>query len=148
MKRPITASLTIILCILGLSATALGQVRTVRHLSDSEQESLIGALMSKSTDSLSEDPSCRSDLSHPGSMSIAEGIAHTLTRAANESKPVVVTVDCFDRTGYPRAEGQEWCRVALLYAKKPRPLGFGLVFRMNWKAGNVAPGSVECFGFD
>jgi hypothetical protein len=81
-------------------------------------------------------------------MSIAEGLALTLTRAAIESRSVVVAADCFDRTGYPRGEGQEWCRVALVYPKKPRPLGFGIVFRMDWKVGGIVPGSAECYGFD
>lgn len=139
---------TIVMALLTLVGVAIGEIRSVRKLSDAERKLVVETLLSKSAEALSEDPSCRSDISRPGSMSIAQGIALSLTRASTESRPMIVTADCFDRTGYPRSEGQEWCRVALVYANKRRSSGFGLIFRMDWKASDVVPGSAECYGFD
>ncbi len=78
-------------------------------------------------------------------MSIAQGLAVALVRAATDDEAVNVTADCFVRKGYPLAPGEEYCRLALTPASKPRGSGYGLVFRINWSAGQVTPGSVECY---
>jgi hypothetical protein len=130
-----------IYCSYGASA----QLQSQRTLSDVESRSAIEALLKDPAAALSEDPSCKADLTQPGSMSIAQGLAIALLRAATDKKPVAITVDCFVRPGYPLAPGQEYCRLAFVPDRGPRALGYGLVFVMDWNKKNVASGSVECY---
>lgn len=116
-----------------------------RALSDEEVESVISALLKDPTAPLSEDPSCKADLSAPGSMSIAEGLAVALVRAATERKSVVVRADCAERPGFPLDKGQELCRLTLLPEGLSAAAGYGLIFVMDWPKGAAVSHSVECF---
>lgn len=121
------------------------QFNTPRSLSEREQKLAIEALLREPAAALSEDPSCKADLNQPGAMSIAQGLAVALVRAATDGEALNVVADCFVRKGYPLAAGQEYCRLAFTPAGKPRSSGYGLVFRMDWSASRVVPGSVECY---
>lgn len=123
---------------------AVAQFNAPRTLSEREKKLAIEALLREPSAALSEDPSCKSDLNQPGVMSIAPGLSVALVRAATDGEAVDVTADCFVRNGYPLAAGEEYCRFALTPAGS-RGSGYGLVFRMNWSAGRVTPGSVECY---
>ncbi len=124
--------------------SAAAQFEPRRALSDPETRTAIEALLRDAGSKLSEDPSCKADLNAPGSMSIGEGLAVALVRAATDREPVQVVADCFVRRGYPLDAGEEYCRLALTKPQRPA-FGYGLVFVMNWKAKRVRPGSVECF---
>lgn len=124
---------------------AAAQFNAPRTLTEREKKLAIEALLREPGAALSEDPSCKSDLSQPGAMSIAQGLSVALVRAATDGEAVNVTADCFVRNGYPLGPGEEYCRLALTPASRPRGSGYGLVFRINWSAGRVAPGSVECY---
>jgi uncharacterized protein YfiM (DUF2279 family) len=127
------------------AGVAAAQFNAPRTLTEREKKLAIEALLREPGAALSEDPSCKSDLSQPGAMSIAQGLAVALVRAATDDEAVNVTADCFVRKGYPLAAGEEYCRLALTPPDKPRSSGYGLVFKMNWGAGKVTPGSVECY---
>ena len=119
-----------------------------RRLSATKVDRVVHALLAEPSAYLSEDPSCRSDLSRPGHMSIADGLALMLTRAATGSGSLVLRVDCFDRPGFPLGDAEEVCRLAFLQGKVKGQLGYGLAFVMNWKSQKIRPNSVECYGLD
>jgi hypothetical protein len=127
------------------SSIAGAQIETPRPLSDDEIRSVIGALLKVSTFPLSEDPSCKADLNRRGSMSIAEGLAVALFRAATEKGPVSVNADCFVRRGYPLSAGQEYCSLAFALDGPRRGARYGLLFIMDWTNKAAIMGSVECF---
>lgn len=124
-------------------AAAQGDSR--RELSDREARVAIETLLKDPAGGLSEDPSCKSDLNAPGGMSIAQGLAVALVRAATDRTPVNISAECFVRRGYPLSDGEEYCRLDVREAGRPRGAGYGLVFVMNWKLTRVRPGSVECY---
>jgi hypothetical protein len=128
-----------------LAMAAQAQFQSRRTLSDAEVRLVVEALVQEPAAPLSEDPSCKADLAQPGSMSIAQGLAVALVRAATDKKPVTVQVDCFVRPGYPLAPKQESCRLAFLADRRPKALGYGLVFVMDWGKQAVRAGSVECY---
>lgn len=128
-----------------LAGPAGAEFNAPRTLTERETRLAIEALLREPGAALSEDPSCKADLNRPGMMSIAQGLAVALVRAATDSEAVNVTADCFVRNGYPLAAGQEYCRLALTPANRPRSSGYGLVFVMDWSAERVMPRSVECY---
>jgi hypothetical protein len=128
-----------------LAGAAGAQFNAPRTLTERETRLAIEALLREPGAALSEDPSCKADLNRPGAMSIAQGLAVALVRAATDGEAVSVSADCFVRKGYPLAAGQEYCRLALTPASRPRSSGYGLVFLMDWNAARVMPGSVECY---
>jgi hypothetical protein len=137
---------TVLSALLMLPAGVAGaQFNAPRTLTDREKRLAIEALLREPAAALSEDPSCKSDLSQPGAMPIAQGLAVALVRAATDGEAVNVIAGCFVRNDYPLGPGEEYCRLAFAPANRPRSSGYGLVFRMNWSAGRVAPGSVECY---
>jgi hypothetical protein len=127
-------------------SVSYAQFKGIRKLSATEVKTAIDALMSNPVAKLNSVPSCKSDLSQPDEMTIADGLALALTIAANEQKKVVIRVDCFVRPGYPVSGKQEWCRVAFLpNVKSTADGGYGLAFLMDWANKIIVPGSVECY---
>ena len=124
---------------------AAAQVDPPRELSDGETRVAIETLLKEPANGLSDDPSCKTDLNAPGGMSIAQGLAVALVRAATDRIPVNIRAECFVRRGYPLSDGEEYCRLAVRDPARPRGAGYGLVFVMNWKAMRVRPRSVECY---
>ena len=135
--------------LLGLCALAAlpaqAQFKGLRALSEAEQRTLMTALLANPQMAMSEDPSCKADLSQPGSVSVAGALGEALARAAAGRPPRVVRMDCFQREGYPKAQGQEFCRVAFVPAGRPKDGGFGVLFLMDWPNKAVVTGSAECF---
>jgi hypothetical protein len=127
---------------------AAAQLDSRRALSEREMRIAFEALLREPTAALSENPSCRADLSQPGAMSIAQGLAIALLRAATDGEAVTVNADCFVRRGYPIGPGEEYCRLAFTSASPPSSSGYGLVFRMDWNAARAVPSSVECYGMN
>jgi hypothetical protein len=78
-------------------------------------------------------------------MSIAQGLAAALVRAALEKKNVSVHADCFVRQGFPLLNGQEYCRLVFTRRGGSKAPSYGLLFLMNWAKREIAPDSVECF---
>jgi hypothetical protein len=131
--------------VLWMTSSAAAQVDTRRQLSDRETRVAIETLLKDPASELSEDPSCKADLSTPGRMSIAQGLAVALVRAATDRRPVNIGAECFVRGDYPLADGEEYCRLAVRDAAQQRGAGYGLTFVMNWKSTRVRAGSVECY---
>lgn len=136
--------LAVSLCSL-FALSARANFKGVRHASEVEQRAMMAALLAEPQMPVADEPSCKADLSSPGRVSVAQALARSLAQAAAERQPRVVRLDCFQRVGYPRAAGQEYCRLAFLPAGKPRDVGFGLVFLMDWPGKTVVAGSVECY---
>ena len=130
----------IALAALVLMAAAPGQPKT-RALSTQEKSDAIAALMAASGTAMAEEPSCKSDLSKPGAMLVGQGVARLLTRAVEAKQKLAVSVGCFERDGWPKQPGQEYCKLGL-----SDPDGTGLVFLMDWSSHSVVAGSVECTG--
>jgi hypothetical protein len=112
-------------------------------VTDAEARTAIEALLREPSAALSEDPSCKSDLNQPGSVSVAQGLGVALLQAVTDKKPVNVMVQCSVRPGYPLRPGEEWCRLA--FAQTRTGNGYGLAFAMNWQQKSVRSGTVECF---
>ena len=116
-----------------------------RRLTEEEQKAVLNALLAEPGLPTSDDPSCKTDLSKPDAVSIAQGLGLALARAAAEAQPVIVKVSCFVRHGYPLEKGQEYCRVGLVPSRRPGDFGYGVAFKMDWTSGTIVRGSVECF---
>jgi hypothetical protein len=116
-----------------------------RRMSPAEAKQAIEALLADPAAPLTDDPSCKSDLSDPAPMSIAQGLAIPLIDAAVEGGPVTVVAACSVRPGYPLASGEERCRIGFSGEGAEGPSETGLAFVMNWTTGEVRPGSVECY---
>lgn len=121
------------------------QFQGLRVLSEAEQRGALAALLAEPQMPMSEDPSCKADLSKPGRVSLAQALSETLARAAAVKPPRTVQVDCFLRRGYPLATGQEYCRLAFIPIRRPHDSGFGLVFVMDWPRKAVVPDRTECY---
>lgn len=132
------------LCLL-VAAPAWAQFKGLRTLSEKEKRGLMSALMADPQMPMSEDPSCKADLSRPGAVSVSQALSEALARAAAEKPPRVVVLDCFKRPGYPMEAGQEYCRLAFVPVRKPADGGFGLLFLMDWSHKSVVSGSAECY---
>lgn len=137
------------LLVLGLCVLTAGSTRAefkgVRTLSEAEQRGLMSALLADPQMPMSEEPSCKSDLSRPGRVSVSQALAAAVARAAAEKPPRVVRLDCFQRPGYPMAAGQEYCRLAFVPLGQRRDGGFGLLFLMDWPNKTVVAESAECY---
>ena len=135
--------------VLGICAMAAlpaqAQFKGLRALSEAEQRSLTAALLADPQMAMSEDPSCKADLSQPGSVSVARALGEALARAAAAKPQRQLRIDCFQRPGYPLAQGQEYCRVAFVPVGRPKDGGFGLLVLMDWPRKAVVAGSAECF---
>ena len=142
-------STCVLLLLVGLGALAVSPARAdfknLRKLSEVEQRGLMSALLADPQMPMSEDPSCKSDLSKPGRVSVAQAVSAALARAAAERSSRVIRLDCFQRPGYPIAAGQEYCRLAFVDPAKPRDSGFGLLFVMDWQHKAVAVDTAECY---
>jgi hypothetical protein len=138
------AALVLGVCALA-ALPAQAQFKGLRAPSEAEQRTLMTALLANPQMAMSEDPSCKADLSQPGTVSVTNALGEALARAAASRPPRVVRVDCFQREGYPMAQGQEFCRVAFLPAGRPKDSGFGLLFLMDWPRKAVVTSSAECF---
>jgi hypothetical protein len=141
MARAIAA---LALCALTV-APAWAQFKDLRALSEVDKRGLMAALLADPQMPMSEDPSCKADLSRPGAVSVSQALSEALARAAAEKPPRTVVLDCFKRPGYPLEAGQEYCRLAFVPARKPRDGGFGLLFLMDWQHKSVVSGSAECY---
>lgn len=143
MMRVVSGVMIGIVCLCAChTASARAQTRR-RTATDAETRTAIEALLRAPAAPLSEDPSCKSDLSQPGSVSIAQGLGAALLQAVTDKKPVNVMVQCSVRPGYPLQPGEEWCRLAFVQTRTDD--GYGLAFAINWKQKSVRPGTVECF---
>lgn len=127
------------------AAPALAQFKGVRPLSEAEQHRLMSALLADPQMPMSEDPSCKADLSRPGRVSVSEALGAALARAAAAKARRVVQLDCFQRPGYPMKAGQEYCRLAFVPPARRTDGGFGLLFLMDWPSGAVVADSPECY---
>jgi hypothetical protein len=116
-----------------------------RKLTEEEQKAVLNALLAEPGMPTSNDPSCKTDLSKPDAVSIAQGLGLALARAAAEEQPVIVKVNCFVRNGYPLGKGQEYCRVGLVPSRRRADFGYGVAFLMDWPSRTIVRGSVECF---
>jgi|GraSoiStandDraft_4_1057263.scaffolds.fasta_scaffold756792_2 hypothetical protein len=134
-----------IVAALWMTSSATAQVDTRRQLSAQETRVAIETLLGEAASDLSEDPSCKADLSSPGRMSVAQGLAMALVRAATDRRAVNINAECFVRRDYPLSDGEEYCRLSLRDAAQQRGAGYGLVFVMNWKATRIRRGSIECY---
>jgi hypothetical protein len=121
-----------------LSSADLRHVEA-RGLDDLALNTAIDALLSAADTNMSEDPSCKADLSQPHKMRVSEGLARLLSRAASERRQISFVVECFDRADWPRKAGQEYCKIYITDSEHT-----GLVFLMDWSSKSVVPGSVEC----
>jgi hypothetical protein len=126
-------------------SAAHAQFQGIRPLNESEKRQAIAALLADPQMPMADEPSCKADLSKPGRVVVAEALAEAIARAAAERPPRVVRTDCFERRGYPKAEGQEYCRLAFLPQNRPRDIGFGIVFLMDWPKKAVVADSAECY---
>lgn len=143
-RRPLSLLLAATLGI-GAALPACADFKQLRRPSEAEQRQLVAALLVDPQMPMSEDPSCKADLSRPGAVPVHQALADALSRAAAERPVRVVRVDCFARPGYPLEPGQEYCRLAFVPAGKARDDGFGIAFRMDWTRRAVVPGSAECY---
>ncbi|MCV0396248.1 MAG: hypothetical protein K5872_04260 [Rhizobiaceae bacterium] len=115
-----------------------------RMLDDGEAIKVVEALSRASTQPLSDDPSCKADLSDPRPMSVADGLGVALLKAVTSEEATGLTLQCVDRAGYPKTESQEYC--ALNFATGGgAEMEYGLIFLMDWQTGAVVEGSVECY---
>ena len=126
-------------------ALAQAQFKGLRAVAEADQRTLMAALLADPQMPMSEDPSCKADLSAPGRVPVAQALAEALARAAAERPPRRVQVDCFQRPGYPLGAGQEFCRLAFVPVSKPRDGGFGILFLMDWPRKAVVTDSAECY---
>ena len=137
--------LVVLLLVVAASLPALAQFQRQRRLSGAEQRIAMAALLDQPSRAMSEDPSCRANLQQPGQISIAQALGEALARAATEAKPLMVKIDCFVRSGYPLAAGQEYCRLGFVVSRRAKATGYGLAFLMDWNQRAVVPESVECY---
>ena len=121
------------------------QFKGLRALSEAEQRRALAALLVDPQMPMSEDPSCKANLSKPGRVSVALALSEALARAAAEKPPRSVKLDCFARRGYPLSPGQEYCRLAFVPAHSLHDSGFGLLFLMDWPRNAVVPDRAECY---
>jgi hypothetical protein len=136
MKIVHFTSSTIVMLLL---MAAVVQRAEARSLSYEETSTAMDALLKAAGSNLSDDPSCKSDLSQPGAMLVGQGVARLLTRAATTKGKISVRVDCFERDGWPKEKGQEYCKIEISDSERT-----GLVFLMDWPKHTVVPGTVEC----
>jgi hypothetical protein len=136
MKKGHFVSSTMVMVLL---IVAVAQRTEARSLSYEETSIAMDALMKAAGSNLSDDPSCKSDLSQPGAMLVGQGVARLLTRAATTKGKILVRVGCFERDGWPKEKGQEYCKIGISDSERT-----GLVFLMDWPKHIVVPGTVEC----
>jgi hypothetical protein len=135
----------IVLMIVIAASVAEAVTPIQRKLTEQEQKVVLNALLAEPSMSTSDDPSCKTDLSKPDAVSIAQALGWVLARAADEAQPVLVKVNCFVRRGYPLGKGQEYCRVGLVPSRRPGDFGYGVAFIVDWPSRTIVRGSAECF---
>lgn len=136
---------SVALLALTMLAVTAAEAAGGRVLSAVETRLALTALARSAATALSEDPSCKDDVTSPGTMSVTQGLTRALFRAVTDKVPITIQASCSDRPGYPRAAGQDYCRVAFMPAGKRAEGPYGLVFLIDWKTETIAPSSVACF---
>jgi hypothetical protein len=134
---------TLLICLISTFTFASEtRIARARQLTDAEITTLVGTLFRSQEAALSEDPSCKSDLSVKGPKPIREALATLVANAAIERAPVKIRASCFVRKSYKLDKGEEYCKFEIA---GPKQLATGLVFKMMWSNEQIVPGSAECF---